>query len=120
MILSLEDIYIVRLNLEDISVTKVKKEHTDVHCVIFKAVATPRENLSALGFSTRSIKNCVVQPQKTSTIFRKERNCTIYSLTYKPCGFLKARFIKLEHVPIRQQNYKSYIVCVPSEDSDQP
>ena len=73
MILSLEG----RLNLEDILVTKVKKEHTDVHCVIFKAVATPRENLSALGFPTRSIKNRVVQPQKTSTIFRKERNFTI-------------------------------------------
>ena len=63
--------------LEDISVTKVKKEHTDVHCVIFKAVARPRENLSALVFPTRSIKYRVVQPQKTSTIFRKERNGTI-------------------------------------------
>ena len=37
-----------------------------MHCVIFKAFATPRENLLALRFPTRSIKKRVLQPQKTS------------------------------------------------------
>ena len=90
-----------------------------MHYVIFKAVATHRENLSDLGFPTRSIKNRVVQPQKTSRVMKYQikEGKELYYVTYKLCGFLKARFIKMEHECI---NKTKKIPCAPSEDSDQP
>ena len=70
-----------------------------MHFVIFKAIAELRENLSALWFPTRSIKNLVVQPQKTSRAMKYQiyEGREVYYVTYKLCGFLKARFIKMEH-----------------------
>ena len=53
----------------------------DVHGVVFKAVATPRENLFALGFPARSIKIVLFSLSRRleawNIRFRKGRNCTM-------------------------------------------
>ena len=90
-----------------------------MHGVVFKAVATPRENLLVLGFPARSIKNRVVQTQKTSRGMKYQimEGKELHYVAYKLHDFLKARFIKMEHECI---NKTKKIPCAPSEDSDQP